>query len=58
MKRAFLGLSADQRTNRWRITCDCGNQFEPSTTMKALQLVTCPKCGKEEIQDYNSDQKL
>lgn len=54
----FIGLSSDQRTNRWRVTCPaCGNVFEPQTTMSRYQGMICPKakCGREMRVDYNAE---
>lgn len=53
MIKRYVSLSRDGRTNVWEITCDCGRSFRPGTTMYNTQLVTCPKCKKEEVMDYN-----
>lgn len=53
-----LGLSSDHRTGRWRITCpECGKQFEPVTTMRNYQVVSCPipKCSAELYIDYGRE---
>jgi transcription elongation factor Elf1 len=55
VKKEYLGESRDMRINRWRITCDFGKGFEPLTTMVSTQVVVCPKCGKEELVNYNLD---
>ena len=54
-KATCIGLSSDGRTNRWRISCRCGHQFVPQTTMRSTQTVTCPKCGTQMLADYNND---
>lgn len=54
MKLIYLGSSKDERTNRWRITCDCGKTFEPPTTIFSTQIVECPKCGQRAVADYNT----
>ena len=54
MKLAYLGLSRDGRTNRWLITCDCGAEIHPQTTIYANQQVVCEKCGAVILADYNS----
>lgn len=54
-KKKFLGLSRDHRTNKWELYCPCGKHFSPPTTMLAMRLETCPKCGYEEVVDYNND---
>ena len=56
MKKEYLGLSRDRRTNRWRLTCSkCGKKWRPLTTMFAVKVETCPKCEHEEVVDYNAD---
>ncbi len=53
-----LGLSADGRTQRWRVVCpQCGTAFEPGTTLRAHQHLTCPqnKCDAEMIAHYNDE---
>ena len=54
MKLIYLCSSKDGRTNRWRITCDCGKAFEPTTTLYSTQAVECPKCGQRAVADYNA----
>lgn len=52
----FDGLSNDQRTNVWRITClKCGKTHKPPTTMFAEQKINCPtkKCLESEVVNYN-----
>jgi len=53
MKLDYIGLSQDGRTNRWRVTCDCGNTFSPQTSLMAKQTVICPKCSANMFCDYN-----
>lgn len=46
----FIGMSHDQRTNRWRVSCPaCGGRFEPQTTMRSTQFLICPaaKCKRK-----------
>ena len=51
----WIGLSTDQRTNKWKFTCpECGKIFDPPTTMLNKVDEKCPKCGYVEIVDYNS----
>ena len=50
-----IGLSRDQRTQRWQVSCVCGHLFEPITTMFATQRITCPSCSKELVCDYNAE---
>ena len=49
----YVGPSSDWRTNRWSVTCSCGRTFEPPTTMFGCHEVTCPKCGREILLNYN-----
>lgn len=52
----YLGLSSDQRTNRWRITCafdNCAHEFEPVTTLRSHQTMDCPRCSGVLCVDYN-----
>jgi len=55
MKLDYLGLSIDGRTNKWRITCDCGNTFSPPTTMFSKTTVVCPKCAVNIFCDFNEE---
>ena len=49
----FLGESHDLRTNRWGFKCKkCDRNFEPPTTMLAVQTIQC-KCGVIETVNYN-----
>ena len=53
-----IGLSRDQRTQRWRVVCPkCGHLFEPRTTMLSWQDISCPKPGCEArlMADYNAE---
>lgn len=53
-----LGLSRDQRTQRWQVQCPaCGNVFVPETTMCSTQSMTCTKakCGVELHANYNAE---
>ena len=48
------GSSSDLRTNSWSMICSkCRKEHYPRTTMLATQLITCPKCGTQEIINYN-----
>lgn len=50
------GLSHDQRTNLWSVTCrHCGKTHTPKTTMLAWQTIECPgkKCETSEVINYN-----
>ena len=58
MKLKYLGLSKDGRTNRWTITCDCGAEMHPQTTICAKQQVVCEKCGAVILADYNAQTLL
>jgi hypothetical protein len=49
-----IGPSHDFRTNRWRVNCECGNTFDPCTTMLSTQTFECPKCRRGYIADYNA----
>ena len=55
----LAGLSYDQRTNRWSVTCrHCGVTHTPPTTMLAWQTLECPgtrrkDCGILESVNYN-----
>jgi hypothetical protein len=49
-----LGLSSDWRTNRWRLALECGHSVEPPTTMFAQQVVSCDRCMKTYVVDYNA----
>lgn len=52
----LVGLSHDQRTNRWSVTCrHCGATHTPPTTMLAWQTLECPKrrCEATEVVNYN-----
>ncbi len=51
-----LGLSSDWRTNRWQITCACGQSFTPVTVMAACQSVTCPYCDRDYYCKYNDNE--
>lgn len=53
MRLSYLGPSSDQRTNRWRLTCDCGYTWEPRTTMFSLDHITCYSCNNDYFIDYN-----
>lgn len=53
VKFTCLGLSSDWRTNRWRISLECGHSVEPMTTMFATQFVTCHRCSREFLLNYN-----
>ena len=55
IKKRYLGLSIDGLTNRWELICECGTKWKPTTTMIRCRLEECPKCGVEEIVDYNED---
>lgn len=55
-KIRFVGLSRDQRANRWEFFCTCGNIFEPLTTRFAKQLVECEKCQSEWFVNYNTEE--
>lgn len=47
------GLSRDQRTNVWKVTCKkCKKLFTPVTTMFSSQMIEC-KCGETEEVNYN-----
>jgi hypothetical protein len=48
-----IGESYDGRTNRWRITCSCGKDFDPPTTRFSRTVESCPKCGKQWKVNYN-----
>ena len=50
-----IGGSSDGRTNRWRVTCSCGNSFIPATTMYARDVVGCPKCRRRWAVNYNEE---
>lgn len=51
----LVGVSRDLRTNKWNITCiSCSKSWEPPTTMLAKDVITCPKCGMEEVVNYNN----
>ncbi|MFA5071179.1 MAG: hypothetical protein WC511_02300 [Candidatus Pacearchaeota archaeon] len=52
----WIGLSWDQRTNVWAITCPhCDEVFKPSTTMRRSQSFSCPKClGESFVKDYDA----
>lgn len=53
-----IGLSSDNRTQRWLITCPkCGNEFTPQTTLLAQQEMDCSKakCGARLFADYNAE---
>lgn len=52
--KRLLGSSHDGRTNRWELTCGCGKQWEPTTTMLARRDEQCPRCGASQIVDYNA----
>lgn len=52
----LLGLSHDDRTNKWEATCrHCGKSYIPLTTMLAWQTLECPgrKCDTAETVNYN-----
>lgn len=53
-----LGLSSDWRTNRWRISLECGHSVEPMTTMFATQVVTCHRCSREFLLNYNEQSSV
>jgi len=53
VKADYSGSSSDGRTSVWLITCICGKQYTPPTTIFAQQQVHCPKCGHYEVIDYN-----
>lgn len=49
-----IGVSQDNRTNKWWLICPrCGDGFEPPTTMFARVGYVCQKCGKPMSVDYN-----
>jgi len=50
-----VGSSSDQRTNRWRIWCPCGNVWCPPTTMLSRSCERCPRCDEYYRIDYNSE---
>lgn len=53
-----VGLSSDQRTQRWSVTCPvCSTQFQPPTTRWATQRFECPKghCRTPLRADYNAE---
>jgi phage terminase large subunit GpA-like protein len=53
-----IGLSRDNRTQRWLVTCPrCGHVFEPQTTRLSWQDMDCPKtkCGARMMADYNAE---
>lgn len=53
-KPIHLGPSRDWRTSRWEVVCPgCGARNYPATTMRAVQIVTCEKCGSEMRANYN-----
>ncbi len=53
----YLGPTSDYRSNRWRVSCECGRSFDPSSTMYARQNIECPRCGKMYFVDYNAEPK-
>lgn len=50
----FVGASSDGRTNRWRIGCECGRDFDPPTTRLGSAIETCPKCAQRWAVNYNA----
>lgn len=50
----YLGQSRDGRTNRWCLRLPCGYEKEPATTMFSFQNVSCDRCRKEYVVDYNA----
>lgn len=53
-KYSVRSLSRDLRTNVWDFTClKCNKNFSTETTVLAVQKVTCPKCGEQEVINYN-----
>ena len=51
----YAGMSSDYRTNRWSVGCECGRQFNPTTTMLRYQTFSCPYCLTEYSADYNAE---
>ena len=52
--KRLLGSSGDGRTNRWKLTCGCGKEWEPTTAMLAKRDEECPRCGAHQVVDYNA----
>lgn len=52
-KKRYIGLSSDRRTNKWKLECDCGKSWEPTTTMLGVRDERCPKCQKSQVVNYN-----
>jgi hypothetical protein len=55
MKLYPIGLSTDERTNKWKIICDCGKDFIPETTLLSRQIIECPKCKTNFMAFYNDE---
>jgi DNA-directed RNA polymerase subunit RPC12/RpoP len=54
-KYYFEGNGDFWHTNKWNFECKrCTKEFIPSTTIMAKQNVQCPKCGQEELINYNT----
>lgn len=53
MKKKLLGRSEEDGLNLWQITCGCGRQFQPPTTILRFQWVSCPECLNGQKVDYN-----
>jgi len=57
-KIRFLGLSRDERTNRWKVPCPkCGKEFIPPTTMLNFDDQECPwaRCAARIHIDYTAE---